>query len=166
MLLWATKKGWACDELPPMALAAGTFFFRTGADEGSKVTTGFSYPKGIYTSISFGGKIPVWNLWNQILFWCCWHNGGIGIFLQVCMKKRKYDGIEKLSDRQTFQISKASRNAWALLARMGDEEWLVVVHLLTFHPQISSVSAPADYTIHDSRMVIISRIIWPNYRIC
>ena len=153
----------ACDELPPMALAAGTFF-GTAADGVQKSPRGFFLPKRNLYLDFFLGRIPVWNLWKQILFWCCWHNGRIAF--SKCVWKKKYDGIEKLSDRQTFQISKASRNAWALLARMGDEEWLVVLHLLTFHPQISSVSAPADYTIHDSRMVIISRIIWPNYKIC
>lgn len=124
----------------------------------------FSYPKGIYTSISFWGGSLFEIYGSRFYFGVA--DTMVELHFPSVYEKKKYDGIEKLSDRQTFQISKASRNAWALLARMGDEEWLVVLHLLTFHPQISSVSAPADYTIHDSRMVIISRIIWPNYKIC
>ena len=166
MLLWATKKGWACDELPPMALAAGTFFFSNGGGRRFKSHHGFFLPKRNLYIDFFWGKNPCLKSMEPdfilvlLTQWWNWH------FPPSVYEKKKIWWYRETIWQANIQISKASRNAWALLARMGDEEWLVVVHLLTFHPQISSVSAPADYTIHDSRMVIISRIIWPNYRIC
>ena len=69
----------ACDELPPMALAARSLFgLRTlslTVKLGQKVTRGFATQRNLY--LDFFGGIPVWNLWNQIWFWCCWQNGRI-----------------------------------------------------------------------------------------
>lgn len=98
----------ACDELPPMALAAGTFF-GTAADGGSKVTTGF-FPtqRNLYLDFFWGGSL--FEIYGSRSYFGV-ADTMVELHFPSVYEKKKYDGIEKLSDRQTFQISKASRNA-------------------------------------------------------
>ena len=92
-----------------MALAAGTCFFSNGG--GTKVQKsprGFFLPKrNLYLDFCQKSLFEIYG--SRFYFGVA--DTMVELHFPSVYEKKKYDGIEKLSDRQTFQISKASRNA-------------------------------------------------------